>query len=187
MEDPPEEVNAGAAFNEARSRIVAEREDSARWFAMWGPVVAVLGRIAMTLGGVAMRLRAVAASGEMSNPLTVEDREAIADDLRALADDFPDVAEVLFGLHHVDRLVETVLYDESARSAASRIGGLFASVVERMVSKIVDVALGDGPSLGPEEVLAFLGRFEGIAQDLLDRWVPRGLGMISSVVYEEEE
>lgn len=196
MEDPPEELTAPA--DEVRSRItellarlravVAEREDSARWFAMWGPVVKTLGRIAMTLGSIALRMKSSVAAGEFQNPLSEEDREVIVEELRALADDFPDVAEVFFGLHHVDRLVETVMYDESARSGASRIVKLLAAATERMVSKLVDVALGDKEAqFGPEEVLAFLRRFEGVTQEFLDRWVPRGLGMVSSVVYEEEE
>ncbi len=196
MEDQAEEIGAMQALrsaansvNELASRlktVVREREDASAWFAQWGPVVAALGRLGPRVAATVFRLRHVIRDGD-GEVLPTEEREAIADELKAIARDFPDTVEVFLGLGHVDAVIDAIVSDEAANATARRIASILGGLVERLVQRFIDVALGESePSVGPEEVVAMMKRFESFAESVTDRWIPRGLGMVSSVVMEDE-
>lgn len=189
MSDDAEQIR-GSAFDlvQRLREIVAQREDSLQWFRAWGPVAAAASRLAFTASRISVRLAAYAVERGDGPLLTEDDRAAIASDLEAIVEDFPDIADVLFGLYHIDSLTEAMLRDDAARRGAARLSALLGDMIERVVSRLIDVAMGTADQdLGPERIIAFLGRFEDLAQELLDRWVPHGLGMASSVVAEQDK
>lgn len=146
------------------------------WLGMWVPVVAAVVRLAKTLFRLALRLKEAATSETPIDPIDDELKAAVIEDLRDIADEFPDIADVLFGLQHLDRLLEIVTSDNDARNAAAAILGAVGAVVDRFLDALVDIAMGERESpFGPDRVIDLLSRYEEFAQQLLDRWLQPAL------------
>jgi len=183
LEDSTEKLTDAAVEPAAlweRARDVAERvrtlaltdPESGAWFAAWRPVFSALMRLAGTLGKLAMRAGAMATTGERGELIDDAFRLEVAEELHDLAADFPDVADVLFGLGNLDKVYRAVVDDEDVRAGAAAIARGGAALLDRFLGALVDIVMGHRESpVGPDRVLAFLERYEAIAQQLLDRWL----------------
>lgn len=161
-----------------RVRTLALEPPSGAWFAMWGPVLGAVARLAKTLLNLALRLKAATAADDPIQPIDAELRAELSEELRDIADEFPDVADVLFGLPHLDLLWEALNNDADARTAASALLGSLGSVLDRFLGTLVDIAVGHRQTeFGAEKVVSFLERYEDVAQRLIDQWLVPALGM----------
>jgi hypothetical protein len=166
-----------AELYERLQELISESEETAAWFAMWAPVVASAGRLAKTLGRVGFQLRDVA-SGESDAVWTEEDRAHVAAELATIAADFPDVADVIFGLENIDVMIDALLTDGDARRAASATVKSVTDLLDRLISRLIAIGLGQREtSFGPDRVVEFLERFEDSAETILNPWVQRALGV----------
>lgn len=183
-----EETTAG--LGEARARLdeliarlkdlLGQSEETMAWFAMWMPVIGAAGRLATTFGRVGLQLKAVATGG--AGPVwTEEDRAHVAAELASIAADFPDVAEVIFGLQHIDSMIDALMADEGARKAASKTLEAITSLVDGLITRLIDIAIGERQTdVGPDRVVEFIDRFEDSIETLLNPWVQRALGVSMS-------
>lgn len=162
---------------------------SAEWFAMWSPVVRSSLGLAKTLFKLITRLRRVGESDESLEPPDDDLRQELADDLRDIAEDFPDVADTIFGLQHLDDLIDRVAEDASARAMATALAESAGRVIDRTVRLLIDIALDPQKStFGADAVLATLARYEDFAQRLLDDWLmPRLFNRHTDEVHDDRD
>ena len=182
MSEPGDDPGFGAivlragALAKRLSELTVEQSDTKAWIGMWAGVGAVVMRLAKTLFALAMQLKDAAVSAEPIPELDDDVRDAVASDLRDIADEFPDLADVLFGLGHLDRLWDAIMSDDDAREKAASLLSALSAVVDQFIDSVFDIVLGERESsFAPGDVINFLQRYEDIAQNLLDRWLQPAL------------
>ena len=186
MEDPTEKlsdtpssdafgvVQRAAALADRVREVTMSRPESAAWFAMWKPVIAAFVRLARTVGKLGLKLRQIATSDETFDPIDDDLRDELAEELRDIGAEFPDVAEVLFGLSHLDEAYLALKGDANARAAATALADASLAVLDRFVAALIDIVLGNRDSpLQPERIIVAIERYEDVAQRMLDRWLSR--------------
>lgn len=150
---------------------VQEREEVARWFSQWVPLLASLQELGMTLASVAMAVRARV--DEREEPyLDDEELEHLKMRLVEILEASPDAAELIFGLENVDEAIEDILEDEESRSAVATILGGLERQFDGVIQRLVAWATGaETPDITPDQVRAFLDQVQDVLQEAVDRWL----------------
>lgn len=152
--------------------LVDQSDEQREWFAMWLPVIGAVVRFGGTLTKLAFRLQQMVGAEEAREPIGDTLREELVEDARSIRDEFPDVADAFFGLRNVDDLIDAIASDATARRSAGLLLEAVADAADKVVGRMIDIALGRRQStFGPDRVVALLDRYEEIAQRLLDRWL----------------
>ena len=147
--------------------LAVDNPETATWLRMWTPVGGALMGLASTLGKLAVRLRSFE---NLHDLMPDELREELSEDLRELGDAFPDIADVIFGLSHLDEAAAAIANDEEARSMATTLLALAERAGDRVLKIGVDLVLGQRESpIHPDRVVTFIGRFEALAERVLDQ------------------
>lgn len=149
--------------------IALQQADAGAWLSMWKPVMGALVRLAKTVGKLIMSLRNL---GEPTGAPDEDLRDEIAEELREIAEDFPDIADVLFGMRHLDEVYAALVQDDDAREAAAALSATTIAVLDRFLGVLVDIIMGERESpISPDKIVELLGRYEELVQGLLDRWL----------------
>ena len=152
-------------------RLAASGEQTMGWLRTWMPAALAAQRLAFTLFALARHLRE-ASRDEALDPLPEALREEIADDLEGLREAFPDAPTLLFGIDHIDTLVERVFDDDLAREHALALGRRLADAADGLIGRFLDMLMEpEGFEVAPERLTDFLERVESLLQRLLDRWI----------------
>ena len=178
QQESPEETDTPPSIAGGLSRLlqlvwskVQEREEVARWFAQWVPLLESLQSLGMTLGSVLLAVRARATETEAPY-LDDEELAQLKMQLTQVFESSPDAAELIFGLENIDVAIEEIIADDESRSAAaSNLGGLeqrLDGVVQRLITWMSDEGK---PPVTLEQLQAFVEQLERVLQEAIDRWV----------------
>lgn len=164
-------VQRAIALADRIKTVALSQPDAGAWFAMWRPVGGAFIRLAKTIARLLMHLKGLA-SATTVEPADVDLRAELAEELRDIADEFPDVADVLFGMSNLDAVYSALMNDADSRAAASDLSTAIFAILDRFIAGLVDIVMGYRESpISAERVVELLGRYEDIAQGLIDRWI----------------
>lgn len=155
---------AGELFARLKA-LGADAPEAGRWLRMWLPVGGALLQLGSTLSRLALRLRQ---PGD-EDLLPPEVRDELWDDLQALAEAFPDITSMLFGLTTLDDLADSTLRNDEVRGTAQRLLQLLEHTADRLIDRLFDIVLGQRDSpVHADDVIAWSRQLEALAQRLLD-------------------
>ncbi len=158
-------ANAWDAIREAAGATQNARE----WMAAWIPAGLALQQIAMRSTELTGALRSVVLDGEEFD-LDEEFIESFREELRGLADVFPDAGHLFVGVEVIDAAVDRTLQSEAAREEARTLMAGVENLVGDIVASMIDIWLDpERFTITPEQAAIYLNRVEAILQRLIDR------------------
>lgn len=165
-------VQRAMALADRVRQVGLSQPDASAWFAIWKPVIAAVIRLAKTLGKLLNNLRKLAEEEETFDPIDAELRAELAEELADITREFPDVADVLFGLPNIDAAFDALKRDGNTRELARALYESSIALLDRFLAGLVDIVLSEQQTpLNPDRIMAALERLELVAERLLDRWL----------------
>ncbi|MGM0558218.1 MAG: hypothetical protein ACQEVA_17670 [Myxococcota bacterium] len=150
---------------------VQARDEVARWFSQWVPLLDSLQSLGMTITSVVMGVKARV--DERDAPyLDDEEIEQLKIQLTEIFESSPDAAELIFGLENIDVAIQDIIEDDQSRTAVGEIFNGLERRLDGVIQRLISWGIGEEePDVTPEQLRVFLGKVEAVLQEAIDRWL----------------
>lgn len=168
---PPNFVAAALGALDRLGEMARQRSDTADVLARWSPVAMAVQKLGFTLFAVGNHLYAVSKADEVEL-IPDELAQELRADLAQIAATFPGIDEVIFGTDAIDEFIDSATSNLDVRRAFVAAGGQLAGQFEKLLDRLVTMAMDpDSSDASTTDLARYFEQVERVLDKALDRWL----------------